>query len=579
MLSYKTPGVYVEEEPTLPPSVVSVSTAVPAFIGYTRKGSPGNGENPTAVKISSMLEYRALFGDPQAVEFKATVTNLTDGGQEVIIEGPNSGGPELQYIMYHSLELYFANGGGPCYIVSVGNMAVGNMERSPADAKDDFEKGLDAIKRIDEPTLIVLTDAVRLDAYYELCKSTLSQCAELQDRFAIFDVLDTGADASEAIKFFRDNIGESNLKYGAAYFPYLKTSLNYHYQEKGVIVAGVGQYEYDSDRKEGIKVTYDKPPNGVLQPKVKILATSTSGNKITFEIDDTSSESDIILEILGISGDTVDGAGSPSAGISPDEIVKAWDGWDRDRKGFDITINGEGNTEVLPTSGADAKPLVPLSLKLSDLKTYKTASYNAIKQALAGEMITLPPSSAVAGIYAKVDRERGVWKAPANVSLSSVIRPQHLITNEQQKGFNVDATTGKSINIIRRFQGKGTLVWGARTLAGNDNEWRYVSVRRLFNTIEESTQKATSFAVFESNDATTWLKVKALIENYLYGLWQLGALAGAAPEQAYYVQVGLGKTMTTQDVLEGKMNVEIGVAAVRPAEFIILKFSHKMQEA
>jgi uncharacterized protein len=193
--------------------------------------------------------------------------------------------------------------------------------------------------------------------------------------------------------------------------------------------------------------------------------------------------------------------------------------------------------------------------------------------------VVLPPSPAVAGVYATVDRTRGVWKAPANVSLAAVIGPTIKITSEAQESLNIDPTAGKSINVIRAFAGKGTLIWGARTLAGNDNEWRYVSVRRLFNMIEESTQKATAFAVFEANDATTWLKVKAMIDSYLYGLWEQGGLAGSTPEAAYFVNVGLGKTMTPQDVLEGRMIVEIGVAAVRPAEFIILRFTHKMQEA
>ena len=185
----------------------------------------------------------------------------------------------------------------------------------------------------------------------------------------------------------------------------------------------------------------------------------------------------------------------------------------------------------------------------------------------------------MAGIYAKVDRQRGVWKAPANVSLASVIGPTEKITHEAQQDLNVDPTAGKSINAIRSFTGKGTLVWGARTLAGNDNEWRYVNVRRLFNMIEESVQKSTAFAVFEPNDAGTWLKVKAMIDAYLTGLWEQGALAGSTAETAFFVNVGLGKTMTAQDILEGRLIVEIGIAAVRPAEFIILKFSHKMQEA
>jgi phage tail sheath protein FI len=97
--------------------------------------------------------------------------------------------------------------------------------------------------------------------------------------------------------------------------------------------------------------------------------------------------------------------------------------------------------------------------------------------------------------------------------------------------------------------------------------------------IEESTKKATSFAVFEPNDATTWLKVKGMIESYLYGLWEKGAFFGSTPEKAYFVNVGLGTTMTAQDILEGLMIVEIGIAAVRPAEFIIIRFMHKMPEA
>ncbi len=141
------------------------------------------------------------------------------------------------------------------------------------------------------------------------------------------------------------------------------------------------------------------------------------------------------------------------------------------------------------------------------------------------------------------------------------------------------ATTGKSVNAIRSFTGKGPLVWGARTLAGNDNEWRYVSVRRLFIFVEESVKKATEAFVFEPNDANTWVKIQAMIENFLTTLWRQGALQGVKPEHAFYVAVGLGKTMTALDILEGRMIIEIGMAAVRPAEFIILRFSHKMAES
>jgi uncharacterized protein len=206
-------------------------------------------------------------------------------------------------------------------------------------------------------------------------------------------------------------------------------------------------------------------------------------------------------------------------------------------------------------------------------------AYKNIILGLENLLSTIPPSGAIAGIYAMVDRTRGVWKAPANVSLSNVVGPTNIFIASELDDLNVDVNAGKSINAIRTFTGKGTLVWGARTLAGNDNEWRYISVRRFFNMVEESIKKSTYWAVFEPNDANTWIKVKSMIENYLINKWKDGALAGAKPEQAFFVQVGLGTTMTPQDILEGRMIIKIGMAVVRPAEFIILQFFHKMQEA
>lgn len=197
--------------------------------------------------------------------------------------------------------------------------------------------------------------------------------------------------------------------------------------------------------------------------------------------------------------------------------------------------------------------------------------------AVKKELSKIPPSGAVAGIYASVDINRGVWKAPANVSINTIDGPTILIDNTIQEDLNVDVNGGKSINTIRTFTGKGTLVWGARALAGNDNEWRYISVRRFFNMVEESCKNSTAWVVFEPNDANTWIKVQSMIENFLTVQWRNGALQGAKPEHAFYVSVGLGRTMTAQDILEGRMIIEIGMSVVRPAEFIILRFTHAMQ--
>jgi phage tail sheath protein FI len=541
MTTYRTPGVYVEEISTFPPSVAQGATAVPAFIGYTERGP----KEPTAV--ATFLEYQDLFGGAAPTGF--TVDATADPPSVALEAGTNPA-----FLMHYALSHYFKNGGGRCYVVSVGG------EGYPAaPAKADYAAGITKLEKEDEPTLIVLTDAVHLASadYHEICQSVLAQCEKLGDRFAIFDVKDGDVDA------FRNGIGTSSLKYGAAYHPYLVTSMNYQYGDGDVMVT-LEQPSWSLTRGDNVIEVGFTGPQGDT-PSVKILVGTT--DDVEFEVSGRD------LTIRNIAGET----GSTTAA--------AFDAWSGSNSGggFAVAVagTGDGALEVAPKSNLVAVAAPP-SERLSDIKegeTANTSAYQRVKLALTGEWVTLPPSGAMAGIYARVDRERGVWKAPANESVSAVIKPTEKITHEDQERLNVDPDAGKSVNAIRAFAGQGTLVWGARTLAGNDNEWRYVPVRRLFNVIEESTRKASSFAVFEPNDATTWLKVKGMIESYLYGLWEQGALAGPTPEAAYFVNVGLGKTMTPQDVLEGRMIVEIGIAAVRPAEFIIIRFSHKMQEA
>ncbi|PHM66676.1 phage tail sheath protein [Xenorhabdus stockiae] len=187
--------------------------------------------------------------------------------------------------------------------------------------------------------------------------------------------------------------------------------------------------------------------------------------------------------------------------------------------------------------------------------------------------IPIPPSAAIAGVYASVDLSRGVWKAPANISLKGGLTPKFLVTDDEQGQY----TSGSAINMIRNFSNTGTTVWGARTLKDDDN-WRYVSVRRLFNTVERDVKRAMSFAVFEPNSQPTWERVRAAISNYLHNLWQQGGLAGSKEEEAYFVQIGKGITMTEDQINQGQMVVKVGLAAVRPAEFIILQFTQDIEQ-
>lgn len=183
----------------------------------------------------------------------------------------------------------------------------------------------------------------------------------------------------------------------------------------------------------------------------------------------------------------------------------------------------------------------------------------------------IPPSPAMAGVCTAVDNSRGVWKAPANVSLANVAKPAVDISSADQQSHNVDIS-GKSINAICNVVGRGSLVWSARTLDGNSQEWRYISVRRTISMIEENFRVATRSMVFEPNDANTWINMKSMIGKYLNGIWKRGGLVGEKPEHAFFVRVGLGEMMTAEDILQGKLRVSLGVALTHPTEFILVTF-------
>jgi phage tail sheath protein FI len=468
--------------------VVPVETAIPAFFGYTRNAQyKGTNLLDHPVAVNSLLEFQEIFG--AAPELGGFAIALDEDGNVAAPVADPGQGPNARFRLAYALRHFYDNGGGRCYVVSVGTYAASAVT---GDIVDAHVAALDALAREDEPTLLVFPDlsgmrppaaatpadiaAVRA-AYHSVLVQALNQCAELGDRFLVCDLWDGDQPGSDGIAAFRNGIGTRNLKYGAAYHPYIRTTMAWSWDESAITVTQVAR------RNDDGSVTRPSPHNGMTLAALK--------------------------------------AGSPNS-----------------------------------------NPLI----------------YANARSELARFSVTLPPAAAVAGIYATVDRTRGVWKSPANESLTSIIDLSVRIDQDLNDSMNLEPS-GKAVNALRAFSGKGFLVWGARTLAGNDNEWRYVSVRRFFNMVEESTRKATEPFVFEPNDARTWAKVKAMIENFLVIQWRDGALVGAKPGDAFYVNVGLGVTMTAQDILEGRMNVEIGMAVARPAEFVVLRFSHKMQES
>lgn len=681
--TYKTPGVYIEEISTLPASIAQVETAIPAFIGFTLKATK-NGQpldfKPT--RIDSLLEYESYFG-----------TGPTDLEIDVDLNSDNSVSSVTfgsTFCLYDSMRLFFSNGGGPCYIVSCGG-----YDSDSSDYFENLKKGLDTLRKEDEPTLILFPDAVFLSTATSallgtLQKDALKQCNDLQDRFCIFDLLNGDDDLDVETSgetpdlAFRNNIGVQYLKYGAAYYPNVRTTLGFDFgyeniksglTKNGISVSlsaispdstFVDHYNNILADEAEVEDFYTDPasnpafPPSLLADPVQNLGiadgfdtivelTNTKDKKaeliqkakyIQFMIqgfvtlngdltDNADEDTDTATnnDLLSIHTKAIDVAGKPNytvlegyvrrlydldisyttdggVGYSPLAVVTAA-GNNVTYDGVDFSVEDiVANTDIYGAAGTvtvvvgrvraafqelyeEVRSYIDSFVAAIDLRKENIEKllqennpiYANLVSAVKKEGIVLPPSAAIAGVYAATDNERGVWVAPANRSLNSVVGPKVNVTAEDQANLNVDVTAGKSINAIRSFTGKGTLVWGARTLAGNSNEWRYIPVRRLFNMVEESVKKATEFVVFEPNDKNTWVRTKAMIENFLNQIWRAGGLAGAKAEHAYIVKVGLGETMTSLDILEGRMIIEIHMAAVRPAEFIILRFMHKLQES
>ena len=178
--------------------------------------------------------------------------------------------------------------------------------------------------------------------------------------------------------------------------------------------------------------------------------------------------------------------------------------------------------------------------------------------------LNLPPSGFLAGVYARVDAERGVWKAPANEVLRGAAGFERAVTEAEQERLNPEG-----VNCLRFFEGRGLRVWGARTVA-SDREWKYVNVRRYLSYLEHSIERGTRWAVFEPNEEKLWARVRGGVEDFLLNEWRAGALQGAKAEEAFFVRCDR-TTMTQNDLDNGRLVCLVGVAAVRPAEYVIFR--------
>ena len=483
--------------------------------------------------------------------------------------------------------------------------------------------------------MIVFPDAVKMSSadLYQLQMDALDQCGKLGDRVAIFDL--HGDEATGAN--FRNGIGTSYLKYGAAYTPFLKSKLKkeiryrdiYTSLSRGGVSLTLSELVTDPSVQPDIahldeavadSVTVDTAITQMLGnffgapglglPAAETPATLEAGFellkdrlvstnnhtrlgdildyfyrmtvlfddlmyttplnniRITGDVNLCSSFKAAITKVIAIDRGAESLAGTWTSnynlydkynGGGADPYSLPMINWGPVDQNFFADPANAAHVPVpnIAPFGVDVitqqrlNVVIELSalftaanvafVRVSDQVTFyeKTYEEQIINQVpfyknliaeLGAALTVLPPSGAIAGVYAQVDGTRGVWKAPANVSLSGVVDVTQHFTKSETDALNINTDFGKSINAIKFFTGMGFMVWGARTLAGNDNEWRYISVRRFFNMVEESVKKATMWAVFEPNDAGTWVKVKGMIDNFLTLQWRNGALQGTKME-------------------------------------------------
>lgn len=550
MSYFKTPGVYIKEQDAFGSSVVAVPTAVPVFIGHTQKADrDGNSLLFKPTKVKSLAEYREMFGQGPTTTFK-----IGNGGSLEF-------DAKSRYLMFSGLRLFYSNGGGECYIVSVGTYA---DELDP----EKFGEALGILTKEQEPTIVCVPDAVLFakDDCYSLYKDMLQHCgAKMRSRVAIVDVWG-GYDAKSKDKMvqdFRENIGQNQLAFGAVYYPWIHTT---------VVPASEVDFRNISNRKEFAALLFAdiKAAMGISGGSEENAKNLAATNKI---IDGIKDEAGIDAAVKKIANDKITTKEKDVAKAQAELKKAAAAAYASSGDPADASKLAQIEAAVNQVLNDDADPKVINSTVGALSPLYKVVMKN-----IREELNLLPPSAAMCGVYALVDSQEGVHKAPANVSLNSVVRPAFPVNSDDQEDLN-SPLSGKAINAIRSFVGKGVLVWGARSMDANSQDWRYISVRRTLIMIEQSIKNSVEAYVFEPNTARTWLKLKTSIDNFLTEVWKNGSLAGSTPSQAFEVSVGLGSTMTPNDILEGIMRVSIKVAITRPAEFIEITFEQKMQES
>jgi len=516
--SYLSPGVYVEEVDRGSKPIESVGTAVAAFIGYTERAEDVRPDGT-----------RALLGKP---------TLVTNWSQYVQKFGGFVKGAYLPDSVYG----YFNNGGSRCYIVSVKTLG--------APMPDD--------------------------------KNSKPATAQLGDGNPLRITAKQSGSSGNAISVTaKPNPGEEGKDSTFT----LIVSVDGKQRETfdGLTLKKTGDTSAES------VTTKSKLINVEIASAAKGAALTVPTGTVSLEGGSATSKNVSLTDYQGNAADRTGLGGLEAADdvtmiVAPD-LMSAFENKELDKKGI------QGVQQALIDYAERMRYCFvlldsPPNLNPQEVKDWRLeVNYDTTRAALyypwieimdmangGGKTHFVPPAGHIAGLYARVDGERGVHKAPANEIIRGSLGLAMSVTKGEQDGLNPIG-----VNCIRSFPGRGIRVWGARTLS-SDGSWRYINVRRLFNMVEASIERGTQWVVFEPNDELLWSKVRRDIGAFLKVQWRSGALFGATPEQAYYVKCDAElNPVETRDL--GQLICEIGICPVKPAEFVIFRISQFSGEA
>ena len=572
MAEYLSPGVYVEEFESGMRPMEGVSTSTAGFIGLAEKGKTVG----TPEFVSSFADFTRKFGG-------------------YLPEKPYG---DYRYLAY-SVEQFFANGGARAYIMRAvaGDAAAASVKVGPLtiSAKNPGKWG-------NEIKVSVVTASKG--------KTNVTEVSGDDKTGKVYTVANASAFAegdTVAIKVNGKVTGYNKIAQVIGNTITFATAVKEDLVDntavpKKLIVSA--ELNVEIAYKDSVEVYEGVSFNAASASYItKVLAKSelvdvvaADTTAVAAPISYFTSEAEAEKAVVLLAG----GSDGTAKGITPD-IFMGVDNGPGKRTGL-AAFKEINNVSIMAIPGV-TEPAVQLALvthctntgasfavldvpreltKPNDVLTHKekidsdyAALYHPwiqVYDSLNKKPAYIPPSGAVAGIYARSDIERGVHKAPANEVVYNAIGLEVLYNKAEQ-----DILNPAGVNLIRALPGQGIRVWGARTTSSN-SLWKYVNVRRLFIYLEESIKAETNWAVFEPNDEMLWSRVGRTIRAFLRDMWRNGALVGSTEDQAFFVNIGRD-TMSQNDILNGRLICEIGVAPSRPAEFVIFRITQYMEES